>query len=176
MENVVLDWRRSVRDVGRKTLIAAGEWCMHCLLVALILAGMRGLQFLVEALWRGEELLFFDRIPLNEVFHTATFILLAAIFLIGILDIIRALTSKAQDWSALADDASKTFVAAAEWCSHCLLVALLFVGIRGIQLVIEYFWRGNLRPIKALVQTADFLLLASIFVIGVWGVARAYRG
>lgn len=70
--------------------MAVIEWLSHCLIVAAILAGMRGLQVLVHWLWGDEELMFLGLVPLEHLFHTADFLLLAAVLTLGIACVVRA--------------------------------------------------------------------------------------
>lgn len=78
------------RHTGNKTVRAIIEWLAHCLVVAALLGGMRVLQLWTGLLWEGQEILFMQLIPLDELFKTADFILLSAVLLLGIGCVVRA--------------------------------------------------------------------------------------
>jgi hypothetical protein len=78
------------RQTGGRAARAILEWLLHCLIVSALLGGMRSLQLWTKFLWQGEEVSFIGLISLDELFHTADFILLAAVLLLGIGCVVRA--------------------------------------------------------------------------------------
>ena len=72
--------------------------------------------------------------------------------------------------------------AAIEWLSHCFVVVVILLGMRGIETLVHWLWPGEaltflgLITLHELFSTADFILLCSILVFGIACVVRAYRG
>lgn len=80
--------------VLRKSTYAIIEWFAHCLVVGSILVGMRLLHWLMEYLWQGKTLLFFDSITPDQVFQTADFCLLVGILTLGVACVVNAYRGK----------------------------------------------------------------------------------
>jgi hypothetical protein len=72
--------------------------------------------------------------------------------------------------------------AAIEWISHCSVVVVILLGMRGIEALVHWLWPGGvlsflgLMTLDELFSTADFILLCGILVLGIACVVRAYRG
>jgi hypothetical protein len=69
-----------------------------------------------------------------------------------------------------------------EWLSHCSVVIVILLGMRGIEALVHWLWPAEalsflgLITLGELFSTADFILLCSILVLGIACVVRAYRG
>jgi hypothetical protein len=83
-------FRGFFRQTWGRAARAILEWIAHCLIVSALLGGMRSVQLWTKFLWQGEEVSFMGLVSLDELFHTADFILLAAVLLLGIGCVVRA--------------------------------------------------------------------------------------
>ena len=73
-----------------KAVFASLEWLAHCLVVGVLLVGMRSLEALVNFLWPGDQLLFLGLVPIHQLFSTADFLLLVAVLILGISCVVKA--------------------------------------------------------------------------------------
>jgi hypothetical protein len=77
---------------------------------------------------------------------------------------------------------TKTARAIVEWLSHCIVVAALLAGMKGLEMLITSLWGGeDIRPLGLmslhnLVKLADVFLLAAVLILGGWCVVKAYKG
>lgn len=78
------------RHTGTKVAFASIEWLAHCLVLGVLLVGMRGLEALVDLLWPGGQLSFLGLVPIHQLFSTADFLLLAAVLVLGVGCVIKA--------------------------------------------------------------------------------------
>lgn len=83
-------WSEPMVRVGRAVI----ELFAHLLVVASLLCAIRLLEGLVRWLWGGNEVLFFERIPLRYVFDGADLALLTGFLLYGVWSVIRAYMKK----------------------------------------------------------------------------------
>jgi hypothetical protein len=78
--------------------------------------------------------------------------------------------------------AKRAILAAIEWISHCAVVVVILLGIRGLEELVHWLWPGKemsflgLMTLADLFSAADFILLCSILMLGIACVIRAYRG
>jgi hypothetical protein len=79
-----------VRHTGRKAAFAVIEWLAHCLVVGVLLVGMRGLEALVKLLWPRDQVLFLGIVPIHQLFSTADFLLLVAVLVLGVGCVVKA--------------------------------------------------------------------------------------
>src|SRR3954462_844125 len=72
--------------------------------------------------------------------------------------------------------------AAIEWISHCSVVVIILLGMRGVEALSHWLWPDKtlsflgLITLDELFSTADFTLLSLILGLGIACVVKAYRG
>ena len=79
-----------MRRVFLRATFAAIEWLSHCVVIAVILCGMRGLELLTHLLWGRQKVTFLGFVSIHELFSTADFLLLVFILFLGIACVIKA--------------------------------------------------------------------------------------
>lgn len=79
-----------IRGIFSRSSVAIVEWCAHCVIVGAILLGIRLLHILIDFLWDGEEVTFFQVISLDELVFAFDFFLLVGILLLGVGAVIKA--------------------------------------------------------------------------------------